>query len=370
LEPAGAASTGRLGANKATRPIAANPLEGAYSRWLSIASRLVQMPDEKLGAFDIAELNLGAAFGLPGAQDMDVVACLAKLSRWTDLVRVNTDHWWQRFARSPGEFDNSPSQFRMLVLVTVLQRHLGVRYNLAFMDGDYNGSDSRNLFIHGLLSGYGGTCVSMPVLYVAVGRRLGYPLKLANAKEHLFARWEEPGGERFNIESTSRGFSVRDDEFYRKWPKPITDEEVERGLYLRSLRPREELAEFFCHRGNCLRDNMAFLEASRAYSHAAQLSPVDTVIQNNWAVATALHLAIQNAQKRVGAEGYPQIELRNLEIPDLPNGWNVIVPYVRKELDRIAKIHLEKTRRNARSDAFAKINASEGNGGKFVDEAF
>jgi hypothetical protein len=349
---------GRNEPNNGPKPDNAKAPADVYARWLAIANRLVQMPDDKLAALDTAELNLGAAFALPGAQDLDVGACLEKLRRWTELVRVNTEHWWPRFVRSPGEFDNSPGQFRMLTLVTILQRDLGVRYNLAFLDGDYNGSDSRNLFIHGLLSGHGGTCVSMPVLYIVVGRRLGYPLRLVRAKEHLFARWEEPGGERFNIESTSRGFSVRDDEFYRKWPKPITDAEVDQGFYLRSLRPREELAEFLRNRGNCLRDNMAFLEAARAYSYAAALTPDDMTVQMDWAATTALDLAIQNAQERARAEGRSQIELRNLAIPALPNGWNVIVPFVHEEMERIAKIHLENTRRRARVDAFAAIKGS------------
>ena len=62
------------------------------------------------------------------------------------------------------------------------------------------------LFIHGIIDGPGGTCASMPVLYVAVGRRLGYPLKLVEARGHLLLRWDDPLGQRlgtpdvFNVE--------------------------------------------------------------------------------------------------------------------------------------------------------------------------
>ncbi len=63
----------------------------------------------------------------------------------------------------------------MLVLVMVLQRNLGVRATIIrFNAGPYDATDSRNLFLHGLLTGHGGTCVTMPVLYTAIGRRLGY----------------------------------------------------------------------------------------------------------------------------------------------------------------------------------------------------
>ena len=54
----------------------------------------------------------------------------------------------------------------------------------------------------------------MPILYIAIGRRLGYRLYLAQAREHYFVRWEEPGSERFNIEATTLGFTPRDDEHF------------------------------------------------------------------------------------------------------------------------------------------------------------
>ena len=68
----------------------------------------------------------------------------------------------------------------------------------------------------------------MPVLYVAVGRRLGYPLKLATTKGHLFARWDgldhsyPAWRERFNIEGT-HGFSSYPDDYYKTWPFKLTD---------------------------------------------------------------------------------------------------------------------------------------------------
>src|SRR5574340_1627426 len=157
----------------------------------------------------------------------------------------------------------------MLALVTMLQRRLGVSCNIAFSEGEYNATDSRNLFLHGLMSGLGGTCVTMPILYIAVGRRLGYLLKLVMAKEHFFARWEEPGVERFNIECTTIGFQTFDDDYYRTWPKPMTEAESRTGVFLRNLRPREELAQFFASRGSCLLDNLRLSEAPGALYLAA-----------------------------------------------------------------------------------------------------
>ena len=179
---------------------------------------------------DIAELNLKLARGLPGSEDLDVEQCLARLDTWSRLVAAKTDRCLPMFPSLAGGVRRFPAKFRMMALVTVLQRDLGVRYDPACQEGPYCALDPRTLFIHGLLDGQGGTCVTMPVLYVAIGRRLGYPLHLVHAREHFFVRWEEPRGERFNIEATTLGFTPRDDDHYRHWPKPIRDEEIRQGL--------------------------------------------------------------------------------------------------------------------------------------------
>ena len=252
------------------------------------------MPDEELGREDIALLALLCAVGLPGAESLDIPGYLRKLDDWVEQVRVATRRMWYRFERDPAEFRSSPGYFRILVMVTVLQRDLGVKYNpdrMAEQEADDVEffRDPRDLFIHGLLNGHGGTCASMPVLYVAVGRRLGYPLRLVLAKGHPFVRWHEPGGEQFNIEATNRGLNVHPDEHYRRWPFPITDTEMEKGLFLRNLSPREELALLVETRGNCLFANLRLVEALEAYHHAEQLAPRDPNYRSHSAVTTMLY---------------------------------------------------------------------------------
>ena len=153
-----------------------------------------------------------------------------------------------------------------------LQEDCGVRYN---PDSIYNPdfSDSRDSFLHGLMDPKrGGTCASMPVLYVAVGRRLGYPIKLVQTRGHLFCRWDDPNGERFNIEGTN-GFSSYRDEFYRKWPYGLTEDQLASREYLVSLTPAEELAVFMASRGHCYMDLQRFPEAVAAYKEMARLAP-------------------------------------------------------------------------------------------------
>lgn len=239
------------------------------------------MSDDELSELDIAAVNLACATGLPGSDGMDVPALLHKLDRWAELVRAETAKYAYRYQQNSADYDDSLGQFRILMMITVLQQDLGVRYHPdRVRNVDFKRSE--DLFLHGLLDGDGGTCCSMPVLYVAIGRRLGYPLQLVEGPEHLFVRWEDGAtGERFNIEATSRGFLSEPDEYYTKWPRRMTPSESAVGYFLKSLTPREALATFITTRAHALNDLDELEQAEAAYSTALQLSP-SNIPANVW----------------------------------------------------------------------------------------
>lgn len=240
---------------------------------------LAGAPDDELIKPDIALMNLACAAGLPFSERMNVTEHLRTLDNWTKHVQAEIDRNAHRQKREglPG------SQWAAGMMVTVLQQDCGVRYNRhRIYNPDF--TDSRDQFIHGMMVGDGGTCASMPVLYVAIGRRLGFPMKLASAKAHLFARWDAPD-ERFNLEGTGMGFGIKSDEYYLTFPMPIHPHE--RGHYLNSFSPREELATFLAARGHCLHDNQRFREAAEAYRAAHELAPRAPRYENFWLLAEA-----------------------------------------------------------------------------------
>jgi hypothetical protein len=260
--------------------------------------------DNALCRLDIAAMNLSLAKGLPGADDLDVPAMLTQLDGWSALVRDRTTRLLPSWPHGP-DADLSAGQFRMLVLVTVVQRDLGVTYYLPFTHGEFDARDSRNLFIHGILCGHGGTCATMPVLYAAIARRLGYPIRLVMAKEHLFCRWDDPSGERFNVEATSRGFASYADDYYRTWPKLLTDHDLRLRPYLHCLSPRQELADFIASRGACLRDHLQLAEAKQAFSWAAKLSPEDAAFRDEQDVIGAMHPLLADFRGQVALSAIP-----------------------------------------------------------------
>jgi hypothetical protein len=238
------------------------------------------MPSKQLEQQDIALLNLRCAEGLPGAEKLDVQQCLATLDQWARRVRFETERHLYRAhdPRYAKQYRNSEAYLRASMMLQVLQEDCGVHYNHdRIRDVDF--TRSQDLFLHGMVgSDNGGTCVSMPVLYIAIGRRLGYPFYLTTAKEHVFCRWDD-GKERFNIEGSGEGFSSLDDSYYMKWPKPISEAEIKAGEYLQSLNAAESFAVFLAARGHCLEDNGRRAEARVSYVQAAALAPKRTIYQ-------------------------------------------------------------------------------------------
>jgi hypothetical protein len=242
-------------------------------RWHELCSR----SDPQLAGRDLIETNLACALDLLGGEGIDVPAYQRQVDGYAQQVGDYTVRMLPRYDRNPDGYGSSRNQFKILALVTVLQRDLGIGYReeLKTCSDEAFYINAEHLFVHGILAGKGGSCPSLPVLYLAVGRRLGYPLKLVSGVRHLFARWDEPGGERFNIECTCNGFISHPDEDYLTWPEVTTPERAKLHGAFRSLTPRQELAHFMSLRGACLLENGRYAESVMAYGSAHELDPED-----------------------------------------------------------------------------------------------
>jgi hypothetical protein len=178
------------------------------------------------------------------------------------------------YESNPEQFRGSRAFFQALALMTFLNRDLG------FKPTDKKGfreswRDSRGIFLHGLLLGMSGTCSNLPVLYVAVGRRLNYPLWLVHSPHHLFARWDDAAGERFNIECAMRGFFSYPDDHYLNWPIQVPDYFLYGTNMMKSQTPRGELAGFLVQRAACLNANGRHEEAVNTCAWGYRLVPPD-----------------------------------------------------------------------------------------------
>ncbi|MGA2678994.1 MAG: transglutaminase family protein [Sedimentisphaerales bacterium] len=285
--------------------------------------QLLALNPDELKNVDIGLMNLLCAKGLPGAENLNIDEYLAKLDYWADHVRKDTNLRIQNFHQNPAKYDNSENVFKMANLVLALKEDMGIHYNMDNMTRvDF--SDSREIFIHGPLSGGNhGSCTNLPVLCVAVARRLGYPVKLVATSEHFFLRWDNPAdGERFNIEVSCKGTDTPKDEHYKNWPRQLTELDYHQGYLLKSLAPDEELAAFMSLRGDVLKDAGKIAEAQVAYAHAYRLLPDKTVH------LVDLAATVDGEMERLAKKDYLAMGKRinytvsrSMDSNDLANAW-------------------------------------------------
>lgn len=82
-----------------------------------------------------------------------------------------------------------------------------------------------------------GNCVSMPILFVILGQRLGLPVALATAPNHVMVKFADDEQQAWlNVEATAGGFKY-DSSYERE--TGIAEKALDNGLYLRPLTPRE-----------------------------------------------------------------------------------------------------------------------------------
>lgn len=240
---------------------------------------VLELAPEEVPAADIAELNLLCGSGLNGTENIDIDKCLKRLDQITEMVRSETERNWNRWHRNPAQYQNSLAHYKMGMVITVIRQDYKARYNPELItdpteqstQDDKFFSNGADVFLQGLLSDRKmGTCSSMPVLYVAVGRRLGYPVHLVATKGHLFCRWDD-GKERVNFEGTGEGINTFSDDYYKKWPFPMTEHEMKNSTLLKNLNPQQELAVFLSNRADCLVVSGRHAEALTAVSQALRL---------------------------------------------------------------------------------------------------
>ena len=164
---------------------------------VSSLTALVQMPVDGLKQLDLARMNLLCAEGLPGAEHLDTPGSLAVIDQMVARARAETERHIHRFQNNSAEFENSECFFRMMMLMVVLAEDFRVHYAPDKMAsaaqarrGDGFFANAADVFLPGVTgAARRGTCSSLPVLYVAVGRRMGYPLKLVTTKGQILGRF-------------------------------------------------------------------------------------------------------------------------------------------------------------------------------------
>jgi len=128
--------------------------------------------------------------------------------------------------------------------------------------------DPYDLFLHSVMDRRQGYCLSLSILYLGIGERLGLPLYGVVVPGHFFVRYDD-GKNRFNIETTSKGNTASDEDYIRKFNVP----EESGTIYLTNLNKRQSMGCFFNNLGNVYLDTGNIDQAMAALQWAVYINP-------------------------------------------------------------------------------------------------
>ncbi|WP_234794811.1 transglutaminase-like domain-containing protein [Xaviernesmea oryzae] len=157
-----------------------------------------------------------------------------------DVVKAEIDRMATTIAAMAGENGDEATRLnalkRYLYESGVWNQNNPFRYDLS----DPLGSMPANRLLQRYLVTRRGNCVTMPILFVVLGQRIGLRMTLVEAPLHLFVKYTDADGKAWNLEPTSGGGFTRD-EWYRQ-KLPMSDKAVANGVYLRALSHEESVA--------------------------------------------------------------------------------------------------------------------------------
>lgn len=121
----------------------------------------------------------------------------------------------------------------------------------SYDDDDLQVTKLDNKFINGYIANKKGSCITMPMLYVILGERLGFPIYPVRSAKHFFVRYiTDKADNKFkqNIETTNGGGFISDKQY--KEDVLIPDKAIKNGVYLRTLSKKEYIASLLLINAN------------------------------------------------------------------------------------------------------------------------
>ncbi|MBI3377384.1 MAG: hypothetical protein HY035_03130 [Nitrospirae bacterium] len=219
--------------------------------------RLLSLPEEKI---DVGKTALIIAKDI--YPEIDVNAYSAKIDAMVSNVRILTK-------------GSSDPDYRIRALNTYLYKIVGIKYDFS----DPFGKNTKNRYINGVLDSKRGNCVSIPILYLAIAQRLGYPVYAVAAPEHLFLRYVDPIFKDQNIEATGGGGYSSDKEYIKNFQ--ISKAGIKSGTYLKTMSHRALVADMVSQLAGYWIEKGDFRRAIRYLEKCVKISPNSAEINSN-----------------------------------------------------------------------------------------
>lgn len=124
-----------------------------------------------------------------------------------------------------------------------------------------------DLFLHNVIDTKRGYCLSLSVLYLSIGERIGLPLYGVVVPGHFFVRYDD-GHRRYNIETTSGGGNASDEYYIKEYNVPPDE-----TIYMKNLSKVETIGCFYNNLGNSYMDIGQIDIARSKLEYATAINP-------------------------------------------------------------------------------------------------
>ena len=176
-------------------------------------AQMMGMSDAELAKVDPLVMNLVVAKGIPECADLDIPKYAATVDEWARAIKEKNTRD-EREGNGAALLKENRKEWLAGGMALMLAGTYGIKYTTERLDM----LKPEQTYAHGVIDSRMGTCASMPVLYTAIGWRLGWPIKEVVSQDHCWARWDdgiapEKGGERFNLEATTVGIAGHEGQF-------------------------------------------------------------------------------------------------------------------------------------------------------------
>jgi tetratricopeptide (TPR) repeat protein len=224
--------------------------------------------DEPLANANLSGLyanSIEKVLNLPPDQIDIGIAALIVSEAWSDMVSGR--RYQQRLddmaieIRSRLKAQNAPVGF---AAIPIINDYLFDELRFSTIDKT---TDPYDLFLHSVMDRRRGYCLSLSILYLAIGERLGLPLYGVVVPGHFFVRYDDSKA-RFNIETTNGGASATDDYYIQKFNVPKNN-----TIYMSNLNKRQSLGCFFNNLGNIYKDIGNVDQAMASMQWAVYINP-------------------------------------------------------------------------------------------------
>jgi len=211
-----------------------------FNKWciaVSLAFAILNLPAYALSDIEYA---VGTQVGLPEKKiDVGIAALTFAKEFYPEIDVTAYSRKIDALANQVKRMANGtedPEQ-RVRVMNTVLFRMEGFHYDL----DPFSRSRQEYYFLNGILDTKQGICYTLPLLYIAVAQRVGYPIYPVSVPDHIFVRYVDPKFKEQNIEVTSRGKYYDDASYIEDFA--ISSRGLKSGAYLRTMTYREFLGQ-------------------------------------------------------------------------------------------------------------------------------